>query len=254
MKVISLLPSATEIIASVGGLPYLVGRSHECNYPADVLKLPILTGAKNKFINARQMNDAVTATLAAGIGLYYINEELLRELKPDVIVTQSLCAVCSVDYNLISQFAQKLDPVPLLVDLNPQCLSEVIDGCRQVGEALGLQQGAEKTISELNQRVDAMKQIVKSRSLIPRKNVVVLEWTDPIFVGGHWTPQLIQMAGASHPLNPPKSEDGGAGYSYAISNEDFVKSDPDWIIICPCGLDIQETLKEMETIKNQSWW
>lgn len=204
MRIVSLLPSATEIVASVGGLPFLVGRSHECNFPSEVLSLPILTGAKNKFVNSRQMNDAVTETLASGEGLYYVNEDLLRDLAPDVIVTQSLCAVCSVDFNLINQIAKKLDPVPLVIDLNPQNLTEVIEGCFQVGEALNLQEQAQETVLSLNKRVEAMKQIVQTSDVESKPSVAFLEWTDPIFVGGHWTPQLIHMAGACHPLNPPK--------------------------------------------------
>lgn len=204
MRIVSLLPSATEIVASVGGLPFLVGRSHECNFPKEVLSLPILTGAKNKFVSSRQMNDAVTETLASGEGLYYVNEDLLRDLAPDVIVTQSLCAVCSVDFKLINKIAKKLDPVPLVIDLNPQNLAEVIEGCLQVGEALKLQEQAQETVFALNKRVEAMKQIVQTSDIESKPTVAFLEWTDPIFVGGHWTPQLIHMAGACHPLNPPK--------------------------------------------------
>ncbi|GMH33922.1 hypothetical protein BSKO_01756 [Bryopsis sp. KO-2023] len=254
MKVVSLLPSATEIVGCVGGQALLVGRSHECNYPPGVCALPILTGATNKFENSAQMHLAVQETLAKGDGLYYIDEELLKELDPDVIVTQSVCAVCSVDFKMVHRFAQTLNRVPKVIDLNPQSLSEVIDDCRVVGEAVGLTEEAEKGIKGLKDRIEIATSIAKAKMSTSKKiEVAFMEWVDPIFIGGHWTPEIIGMAGGHHSLNPPR--DGtGAGKSIVVTPEKLLESDPDWVVICPCGLDLDETKTELKPVVQREWW
>lgn len=166
MKVVSLLPSATEIVALVGGEHLLVGRSHECNYPPSVEQLPALTAAKTSFVNSKQMNDAVVATLASGSGLYVIDEALLKKLNPDVIVTQSVCAVCSVDFQTVNEIASRMAKKPKIVDLNPQSLEDVFDGCRDVGMALGMEMEAASAVRDLQDRRDRAMQYVSANALI----------------------------------------------------------------------------------------
>lgn len=119
-RIVSLIPSATEIVYLVGAGPHLVGRSHECDFPEEALGLPFLTGQKNAFVSSKDMNDKVSATLKDGGGLYSIDGEKLSELRPDFIITQSLCAVCAVSFSLVEEIAQTMDPRPRIIDLNPQ--------------------------------------------------------------------------------------------------------------------------------------
>ena len=152
-RVVSLLPSATDIIAVAGGLDLLVGRSHECNWPSGVERLPILTGAVNKFIDSKQMDDVVTASLNRGEGLYYLEQELLKSLRPDVIVTQDLCNVCSVDLQLVQRTIDQISIKPKIVTLNPQKLSDVLEDIIRVGKAIGRETESKESVAALEARV-----------------------------------------------------------------------------------------------------
>ena len=171
MRVVSLLPSATEIVACIGGESTLVGRSHECSFPPGVTRLPALTAAKTSFENSRQMNDAVTETLKSGTGLYTVDADRLRELDPDVIVTQSVCAVCSVDYEIVKKLAKTMTRHPTIVDLNPQSLEEVLEGCKLVGNALGLEDDAASVMESLKQRVEDATAIAQQFPLTQKPKV-----------------------------------------------------------------------------------
>lgn len=160
---VSLLPSATEIVSCVGGQPFLRGRSHECNYPEGVCDLPVLTGATNKFESSAQMHQAVQETLSKGGGLYYVDEELLKKISPDVVVTQSVCVVCSVDFCMVEKIARTMNPAPKLIDLNPQSLEEVIEDCVKVGEAMGLLESAQLAVESMRNRVANAKSIANER-------------------------------------------------------------------------------------------
>ena len=160
-RVVSLLPSATDIIAVAGAVDMLVGRSHECNWPSRVEKLPILTGAVNQFVDSKQMDDVVKASLDRGEGLYFLAQDLLKQLKPDVIVTQDLCNVCSVDLQLVQKTVDQLSIKPTIVTLNPQKLSDVLQDIVKVGTAVGCQQQSEAAVKSLQQRVEAAQQTAK---------------------------------------------------------------------------------------------
>lgn len=254
LKVVSLLPSATDIIAVAGGVHLLVGRSHECNWPSDVEKLPILTGAVNEFVSSKQMDDVVKGSLARGEGLYYLEQERLTSLGPDVIVTQDLCNVCSVDLALVEKTVAHFSIKPRIVTLNPQKLSDVLADIERVGTAIGKQQHSQETVAALKTRVQKA-QAAASSALQGQNDVKVafVEWLDPLFIGGHWTPEMIKMAGGVHPLNLPIG-DGGAGPSIRISNQALVDADCDWIIVCPCGFTIEDTRKEEDLLNSKSWW
>ncbi|GLI63002.1 hypothetical protein VaNZ11_005861, partial [Volvox africanus] len=257
MRVVSLLPSATEILALIGA--EIVGRSHECDWPETVRGcVPALTGAYNTFENSAQMHDAVSKSLSSGRGLYWLDSELLADLKPDAIVTQSLCAVCAVDLDIVRKAASKIFPPPKIIDTNPMSLQDVIADVRRVGAELGLSQRGEEAAAALQARVDRALRLAASAAAggtaqAPPKRVVFLEWTSPLFPGGHWTPQMIQMAGGICPINPPR-EGGGAGPSVETDPSVVVAADPDLVIVAPCGLDLSTTRKEMAALKEQAWW
>lgn len=153
LRVVSLLPSATDLVVTCGGLDLLVGRSHECDWPPAVHKLPVLTGAINQFQSSKQMDDVVNSSLARGEGLYFLEQQRLQELKPDVIVTQDLCNVCSVDLKLVEKTIADFPVKPHIVTLNPQKLSDVLSDLTRVGKAIGLEKQSTDAVQALHERV-----------------------------------------------------------------------------------------------------
>jgi iron complex transport system substrate-binding protein len=185
--------------------------------------------------------------------LYQIDAERLRELQPDVILSQGLCSVCSIDVQTVERVCKKMVPEPTIVNVSPENLDGVLASVLQIGKAVGMEAEAAEVESKLRARVRRAVERA-GRAAATRKqatgneapNVAFVEWLDPIYVGGHWTPELIAMAGARHPLNPPGSgPDGkGGGKSFAVSASAVSSSDPDFVILCPCGLDLKATETE----------
>lgn len=217
--------------------------------------MPALTSSRIKFTTSADVDRQVREELAAGNGLYSVDKELLASLQPTVVVTQSLCKVCSVDYCLVESITAGMDPQPKLVDTNPTCLAEVLRDLRRVAAAMGLEAAGEAAAEKLEARVGAA--VANAARLKPPKSaplrVGFCEWTDPIFCGGHWTPELIELVGAAHPINPCRPP-GGAGASFSVKGEDFAAVDPDVIIIACCGFDMPTTKREMAPLVAQPWW
>lgn len=247
MRVISLLPSATEIICAIGAGDLLVGRSHECDYPAEVTKLPALTGQRTVATTSADIDAQVRAQLETQQSLYTIDEDAIAALRPDVIVTQDLCEVCSIDLAAVQRLAARLDPSPAIVSLNPTSLEDVFDDVLRVGDALDRAADAKRTMVALREQFFSAKDHVNAYLAGPE--VAFLEWLDPIFVGGHWTPQLIEFAGGSHALNPPHAK------SRVVTADALVELDPDAIIVCPCGMDLAWTQQALrDTLAAEAWW
>lgn len=284
MRVVSLLPSATEIVLALAGNEALrdgdgvrlVGRSHECDWPPEVLKsgVPTLTAARTRFESSAQVDREVRAALkasgqpngAAGAQtLYALDVERLKSLRPDVIVTQDLCAVCSIDLSTVRAAAATMTPPPQVVSLNPETFEGMFDDILTVGEALGLGGRATELVVQLRERAYRVEEYVNAYTAKPR--VGFLEWTDPLFVGGHWTPQLIERAGGEHPLNPTAAVEGAgagegpigqtlrrAGKSTTVSDAAFAASEPEMLVICPCGLSLDMAWRETEILSRKAWW
>mmetsp|Transcript_35584 Transcript_35584/g.83159 ORF Transcript_35584/g.83159 Transcript_35584/m.83159 type:complete len:430 (+) Transcript_35584:84-1373(+) len=272
-RVCSLLPSATEMLCFIGGAHLLVGRSHEDNYPECITHLPVLTGQTTTFTTAAAVNQQVSQSLASGQSLYTLDIERLRALQPDVILTQDICNVCAIDLPTVEKAALQMDPQPRVVSLNPLCLEDVLRNLIQLGDAVGLQAEAEQALARLQSRAAAVDRLVEEASAgkgtgtgsASRPNTAFIEWSDPLYVGGHWTPQLIQRAGGHHPLNSPHGHkdsaeqcqghsNNGAGKSFPIPSEKLVQSDPDFVVICCCGLKLPETRREASRLQAQPWW
>jgi iron complex transport system substrate-binding protein len=210
MRVVSLLPSATELLFAAGGGDLLVGRSHECDWPLAAMRAPILTSARIAHtagsggeqsvpVDSAAIDAAVRASIAAGESLYHLDEHLLRELDPDVILTQDLCDVCSIDLRSVERIARTLPRVPKIINLNPTTVWQVLDDVLTVGEAIGRPAQAQAAATALRDRLWTASE--RSAPFVDGPSVLFLEWTDPPFVGGHWTPELITLAGGLHPLN-----------------------------------------------------
>lgn len=237
--------------------------SHECDFPEKYGQLPQLTSSTITFTTSADVDKQVREHLNKGQGLYSVDSMTLSKLCPDVIVTQSLCKVCSVDFCLVEKLALGMEPQPTVVDTNPQDLFEVLRDVERVGSAIGLEEASRRVRSALECRIDRVLQYVAKRE--NRPTVAMMEWTDPIFIGGHWTPQIIHMAGGVHPLNLPKDNvhmhetrdswvGTGAGPSFTISPERLVECDPDIIIIAPCGLNMSSTIQETKPLLETTWW
>jgi ABC-type Fe3+-hydroxamate transport system substrate-binding protein len=270
MRVVCLVPSATEIVALLGAQGMLVGRSHECDVPArDLAHVPALTrSAIPTNAEPGEIDRAVRAQTAAGGSLYHLDIERLTDLAPDVILTQDLCSVCSVDLASVRRAAEALGArtgrEPVVVSLNPTTLEGVLDDVLRIGGVLGVPERARGVVVGLRERLFAAEEYVPS--FAPGPVVGFLEWTDPLYVAGHWTVQLIERAGGLHPWNPtvPKEDAGAAigpqraerraGHSIAVPREVFEAVRPDWVIVCPCGVDLAGSVRAAEQLRGQAWF
>lgn len=247
MRVVSLLPAATEMLDALGAGDLLVGRSHECDHPPQVLALPALTAQRiDSATGSAAIDAAVRRHLASGEGLYLLDGARLAALKPDLILTQDLCEVCSIDLRSVERLAASLDPRPRVLTFNPTCLEDVFDDLLRLGEAIGRSAAAEQAVVALRERYYSARDHVNAYEAGPV--VAFLEWLDPLFVGGHWTPQLIEAAGGRHPLNAPGRP------SRVITPDELAACDPDHLIIAPCGAGLEWTRRELEPLRRAEWW
>ncbi|KXS14596.1 helical backbone metal receptor [Gonapodya prolifera JEL478] len=259
-RVISLLPSATELLCILPtGPSLLVARSHECDYPKSITHLPIVTGQLTTFTTSADVDRQVSEALSQGKALYTIDEKVIRELKPDVIITQSLCNVCAIDLATVHRLAKTLTPRPKVVTLNPNSIEDVLNDITTVGEAVGLVSEAAIIRSRLEERVErAAAQGAKFAAEAGRSpRVAFLEWPDPIYPGGHWTAQLIHLAGGTHPVHPPFTlvpRPSPAGPSTRVTPEQVLATDPEIYVGCFCGLNMEATRKEMVQMEERAWW
>ncbi|KAG8466794.1 hypothetical protein KFE25_008173 [Diacronema lutheri] len=248
-RVVSVLPSATEMLCLLGGRGMLVGRSHEDNYPPDVASVPIVTGQRTSFTTSADVDRQVSSALAAGQSLYTLDERLIRELRPDVILTQDICTVCAIDLVTVERLCASMEPRPAIVSLDPLSLGDVLRNLRQIGGAVGLEREAEETIAQLEARIARASATAAAAVAVrggSRPNVAFVEWPSPVYCGGHWTPQLLRLAGAEHPLNPAPSDTQGAPKSFPVEMRTLVDSAPDVIVVAPCGLGLAACAREVE--------
>jgi len=237
MRVVSLLPSATEILFAVGAGEQVVGVTHECDYPDEAKRLPVLTSSLLPAeLDAAGIDRHVRARVHQGSSLYGLDDAKLAALEPDLIVTQELCAVCAVSYEIVDRAAKRLRGDPRVVSLEPSSLEDVFATIEFLGELVGARDGASGLIAGLRARVEKLRKRVASR---PRKRVLVVEWTDPPMSAGHWTPGLVELAGGEPVLSNP-----GAN-SRVLSWDEIVAADPDVVIAAPCGFDLVRAQREI---------
>jgi len=248
-RIVSLLPSATEILCALGLRDRLVGVSHECDYPADISDLPVVTSSQiASGQSSRAIDDQVREHLDGNSALYSLNNELLRSLAPDLIVTQALCDVCAVSARDVEDAACGLATVSEVVNLEPANLQDVFATIRAVGKAAGVAAQADRLVKGLEIRLAA---VIKRSAAIPpeqQPSVLMLEWVDPPFNAGHWTPELVGYAGGRDQL-------GDAGKpSRTISWAAVRDADPDVLVIACCGFGIERTLDDVEALYREAWW
>ena len=245
MRIVSLLPSATEIVCALGLEDQLVGVTHECDYPPAVLHLPKVTHTLiPKEATSGEIDRLVREQLQTTRALYTLNLPLLKELHPDLIVTQSLCDVCAVAQDEVQAALSQLPGNPRVINLEPQSLSDVFAAMRQVADAAGV--SAEAVIRSLTSRVDAV--IARSAALTHRPRVALLEWLDPPFSCGHWSPELVRSAGGVEGLG----QEGRP--SRTLRWDEVMTWQPEVIVVACCGLNAERTLQDFPLVQSVPGW
>jgi iron complex transport system substrate-binding protein len=246
MRVVSLLPSSTEIMFAIGAGEQLVGVTHECDFPDAARALPALTTSllPTDAVTPAQIDRHVRANVHAGSSLYALDERRLAALDPDLIVTQELCAVCAVSYEIVAQAAKRLRGDPRIVSLEPSSLDDVYANIAWIGDLVGAQAGARELLATLRAREAALRVRTAGRA---RPRTLVLEWTDPPMSGGHWTPGLVELAGGE----PVVANPGANSQTY--SWDAIANADPDVVIVVPCGYDLAHALQAARALDHPTW-
>ena len=247
-RVVSLLPSATEIVAALGFADHLVGRSHECDFPPGVEELPICSSTKIPVHGSSyEIDERVKEIVAEGLSVYRVDVDLLRQLRPDLILTQTQCAVCAVTPRDLEQaLCTWVGAQPAILSLEPNNLGDVWNDIRRVGGALGVSHRADKVVSSLTQRLGAIRD--KTVAVRPRPSVAAIEWLGPLMAGGNWMPELVEIGGG-------RSLFAKAGeHSSWLDWEKLIEADPEVILLLPCGFKITQTIADLELLTQNPAW
>ena len=240
MRIVSFLPSATEMVFALGLGDALVGVTHECDYPPDAKSKPVVVrnALPVETMSQAQIDHAVAERIQSGESLYQIDEALLRSLSPDLILTQNLCQVCAPSGNEVSQVLRTLEKPPQVLWLTPRTLNDIFDNLRDLASATGCEPIAQKIIEDSYARVDRLRHLAnKTAGHQPR--VFCMEWLDPVYVCGHWVPQLVSLAGGKDKLGRQ------GGDSVRGSWKNISAWDPEVVVMMPCGFNLQQTMKEV---------
>jgi iron complex transport system substrate-binding protein len=236
VRIASLVPSATELLFALGVGDSVVAVTHECDYPPGVEQLPHLTRSViPEGLEAGQIDEAVRERTGRGEALYELDQEVLEELDLDLIVTQAVCEVCAVSFDDVRAAAERLLTRPQVISLDPSTLGEVIADVPRLAEAAGVPEAGERLADELGERLEAVQEAVADA---PRPRVAALEWLDPVYVGGHWVPQMIELAGGEDLLGMPGEKSRTAEW------EEVESAAPQVVVSMPCGLYAEEAAAE----------
>ncbi len=253
MRIVSLLPSATEILFAIGAGDQVAGVTHECDFPPEAATRPVLTSTLLPHeLDAAGIDRHVRARVHAGSSLYGLDDAKLASLEPDLIVTQELCAVCAVSYEIVDRAAKRLRGDPRVISLEPSSLDDVFGTIAFLGELTGCNDGAARVLTSLRARVRALRQAQGDTNAVHldrhpelvegRCTVLVLEWSEPAMSAGHWTPGLVELAGGRPVL-------GNAGAnSRTLAWDEIAASDPDVVIVAPCGFGLERAQREIAAL------
>jgi iron complex transport system substrate-binding protein len=247
VRTISMLPAATEIVGALGLMDQLLGVSHECDHPDEANHRPRVTYCEiyGKGLPSAEIDRWVSEQLRAGESLYILHEPMLRELAPDLILTQRLCDVCAPAYGSVAAMAASLPTRPRVMNLEPKSLGDVLQNVREVAVAMGHPERERGVCLGLEQRVS---DVVKRVAGLSRPTVFVMEWADPIFNAGHWTPELVRLAGGL----PALAAEGE--YSIRVPWTDLRSADPDVLVIACCGHGVERTRRDIPLLESLPGW
>jgi iron complex transport system substrate-binding protein len=241
VRVVSLLPSATEMVHFCGGADTLVGVTHECDYPSGVEKLPRVTSSKidGHNLTSAEIDAAIGQRLSDSGSIYALDVKLLDELAPDLIITQGLCEVCAVSMDLVREAAAGLRNEPEVLSLNPTSLRGVLGDAVRIGEALGHRQETRAKVASLEERLARVEEAVAE---LPRPRVGCIEWLDPPFSAGHWVPEMVRIAGGEEILAEPGEPSARLGWG------EVFEAAPEVLVLMPCGFDARRTVEEARRV------
>jgi iron complex transport system substrate-binding protein len=244
IRIVSLLPAATEIAAALGLMEQVVGVSHECDYPHKANARPRVTHCPvhNAGLTSGEVDQWVRSALRDNGAIYTIDEPLLRELRPDVILTQKLCDVCAVGYGTVARLADTLPGPPQVVNLEPTSLSEIFDDIQRVAEMCGVSERAEKLIAGLSQRVEIVRR--RAKGILHRPRCFLMEWVEPPFCSGHWGPELAEIAGGHDPLGRKHRP------SAQVDWRQVIEVQPEIMVLALCGYDISRARCDYELLRS----
>ena len=248
MRICSFLPSGTEIVYALGMGDSLYAVSHECDYPKEALAKPKIV--RSRFdadkLSSQEIDRLVTEMYQRGERIYEVDEGVLREAAPDLVLTQELCDVCAVSYEDVRHAASRLAYPPNVVSLDPASIGNMLEDIEMVGDLCGVPDAASAFIAELNERIEAVRSRASAAASAPR--VACIEWLEPPIVAGHWIPQMVELAGAVDALAKP----GEA--SRRITMDELAASEPDVLALMPCGMNEVRAREEFEALDNLAEW
>jgi iron complex transport system substrate-binding protein len=248
MRIVSLLPAATEICFALGIGDDVVGVSPECDFPSAACGKPVVCRALLEYEGktSGETSRMVGERLADGEALYQVDEPSLRAARPDLILTQGLCEVCAPTMGDVEEVARRLPDAPEIVSLDPHRLEDVLADILRVARACGTEDRADALVANLRDRIERVARRASRAAVRPK--TVCLEWLAPLFLGGHWVPEMVSLAGGIDVL-------GRAGEkSRRIEAKEIVMASPDVAVLMPCGFDLERTWKEAPTVTREPWW
>ncbi len=245
-RIVSLVPAATEIAAALGLMEDVVGVSHECDFPSETNTRPRVTKCPvhDAGLASKDVDEWVRRALRENGTIYTIDEPLLRELRPDVILTQKLCDVCAVGYGTVARLAESLPGPPQVVNLEPSSLSDIFDNIRQVARACDVAERAEELVAKLSARAEVVRK--RAVDLARRPRCFLMEWVDPPFCSGHWGPELVEIAGGHDPLGRKHQP------SAQIDWQEVLEARPEIIVMALCGYDVDLAQRDYELLRQFS--
>jgi iron complex transport system substrate-binding protein len=246
MRICSLLPGATEIAYLLGLADHIVGVTYECHYPVDAKQKPVIVRSviDSGRMSSEEIDRKVGELLQTGRGLYSIDEKNFLTAAPDIIFTQGLCDVCALDYDVVLKAAQRLPRMPVILSLNPHSLNDLLDDILRIGVATQREPAAESLVHDLRRRIEAIGMCEPDY----RRRVVCLEWFEPLYVAGHWVPEMIALAGGFDVLGR-KGEP-----SFKVEWQTVRDANPDVIFLMPCGFDVRRTVNEATRLRCRDGW
>jgi len=248
MRIVSLLPAATEIVYALGLGDDLVGVSPECDYPPAACDKPVVSRAllPTEGESSGETSRIVGERLESGGALYQVDEAALRAAQPDLIVTQGLCAVCAPTLGDVEDVARRLPNEPDILSLDPHRLGDVLEDIERLGRTCGVEDRVTEVVGALRERIARVR--VRAASAEDRPRTLCLEWLEPMFIAGHWVPEMVDLAGGADVLGRPGEK------SRRVEPKDVVMASPEIAVLMPCGFDLERTRKDAPVVTRTRWW